>query len=79
MIGRLCNAFTIIAVAFLIVIYSFPSSLPAETTSMNYTSVVLVGLTAIVGCSWMSIGKHFHGPNVDLAQLNLLLDSGGGK
>ncbi|KAL4903057.1 hypothetical protein BDW74DRAFT_169277 [Aspergillus multicolor] len=72
-VGTFCNAFAVFAVSVLVVLYSFPTTLPTTVASMNYSSVVLVGFLLIFVGIWKVIGRHFQGPNVDLERLRLLL------
>ncbi|RDW79090.1 uncharacterized protein DSM5745_05942 [Aspergillus mulundensis] len=73
LLGTFCNAFAVVAVSLLVVLYSFPTTLPTTVASMNYSSVVLVGLVLVIVGVWKVIGHDFHGPNVDLEGLRLLL------
>lgn len=56
----------------LVVLFSFPASIPTDVSSMNYSSVVLVGLLAVLVAMWLVIGKNFEGPKADLEKMNLL-------
>lgn len=44
---------------------SMPPQLPVEAGSMNYSSVCLVGLAAIIMAFWFTIGHNFAGPQID--------------
>ncbi|GMM37658.1 Hnm1 protein [Saccharomycopsis crataegensis] len=51
-IGFVCNVITILWALFATVIYSFPFTLPAEASNMNYMSVVLVFFTLYFLIYW---------------------------
>ncbi|PLB54719.1 amino acid transporter [Aspergillus steynii IBT 23096] len=74
-VGPFCNAFTVIAVLALVIIYSCPSTLPTQVDSMNYSSVVLVGISGIILASWLLVGSRFRGPDVDLQRMHFLLSA----
>lgn len=59
--------------ATLVVIYSCPNTLPTEVNSMNYSSVVLVGISLIIYLSWLKVGERFTGPDVDVERMHFLL------
>ncbi|KAI7594775.1 hypothetical protein KC343_g17440, partial [Hortaea werneckii] len=63
--GYLVNIICLCWIAFAIVLFSFPVSLPVTAASMNYASVVFAGF-ACVSIGWYFIRgrKHFHGPPV---------------
>jgi choline transport protein len=42
-----------------------PPQLPVELSSMNYTSVSVVGLLTIIMMFWFTLGHKFSGPNID--------------
>ncbi|KAI1390614.1 amino acid/polyamine transporter I [Hypoxylon trugodes] len=71
-LGIFCNLFSPFAVIVLAVLSCFPVSLPTTVESMNYSSVVLVGLLLIITGIWLTIGKNFRGPNADLQVTNML-------
>jgi choline transport protein len=48
-----------------------PPSLPVTVGSMNYTSVILVGLLALIVVGWFVFGHQFEGPKIDWELLNL--------
>jgi choline transport protein len=62
-LGTLCNAFSCVWVSLYTVLFCFPTWMPAEVPSMNYLSVVLVGIVAIILAMWF-LGKRktFTGP-----------------
>lgn len=64
--GYFVNIFSVCWVAFLVVLICMPPALPVSMDSMNWTSVVVVGLSAIVVGLWFATGKrHFRGPVID--------------
>ncbi|KAG6354403.1 hypothetical protein INS49_004420 [Diaporthe citri] len=64
--GYVCNIFSCTWIFVLVVFICMPPRLPVEVGSMNYTSVVLVGLVSIVFVLWIARGKSkFRGPNID--------------
>ncbi|PYH87691.1 choline transporter, partial [Aspergillus ellipticus CBS 707.79] len=65
-LGYFCNGFVVLWIVVLGVFVCLPLSLPVAAESMNYTSVVLVGLFAIVIALWYGLGKRaFRGPQID--------------
>ena len=50
----------------------FPPGLPVAVGTMNYTSVILVGLFGVILVFWFTIGKRFEGPKIDWQELNAL-------
>lgn len=48
-----------------------PPNLPVHLGSMNYTSVVLVGLFVIIIGLWFGLGRRqFEGPHIDWDMMN---------
>lgn len=76
--GLFCNIFSPLAVAVLCVLFSFPATNPTTVDSMNYSSVVLIGLLAILAVLWLLVGKKFEGPKADLEKMHLIGTSGHG-
>ncbi|KAI7215602.1 putative GABA permease [Hortaea werneckii] len=63
--GYLVNIICLCWIAFAIVLFSFPVSLPVTAASMNYASVVFAGFACIsIGWYFIRGRKHFHGPPV---------------
>ncbi|EED19525.1 amino acid transporter, putative [Talaromyces stipitatus ATCC 10500] len=55
----------VILISFFNVFYCFPFSIPTTTASMNYNSVILVGVIALTSIWWMAHGvKHYPGPRL---------------
>lgn len=63
--GYFANAFSITWTVVMGVFICFPPTLPVKAGSMNYTSVILVGLFLVVIGLWFTIGKRFEGPHID--------------
>lgn len=63
--GLFCNVFSTLWVAMYTVWFCFPTFLPVEAKSMNYLSVIAVGVLLFILLSWF-LGKRktFTGPNV---------------
>lgn len=62
-LGPICNAFSIVWVLFITILFCFPTSLPTTSPSMNYVSVIIVGISFLIFISWWA-GKRktFVGP-----------------
>ncbi|KIV82016.1 hypothetical protein PV11_04157 [Exophiala sideris] len=75
-LGWFCNAFSPIATAAVAILLCFPPSIPVAVSSMNYTSVVMVGLFVIVILLWFVIGRSFEGPDVDVEHIEALASRG---
>lgn len=64
--GYMCNTFSILWIVVLGVAVCMPPSLPVAISTMNYTSVIIVGLFIIIMILWLADGrKKFEGPNID--------------
>lgn len=66
-LGYFCNGFAVLWIVVLGVAVCMPPGLPVTVESMNYTSVCLFGLVAIIMLFWVTIGKTFKGPDIDWA------------
>ncbi|VUC29731.1 unnamed protein product [Clonostachys rosea] len=65
-LGYFCNLFSILFIVLLGVLVCMPPAIPVTIQSMNYTSVVMVGLFFIVIILWFVNGKkNFNGPKID--------------
>ena len=68
--GKAGFAINGIAVLFIIlfnIMYCFPYALPTTTASMNYNSVILVGVFALTGFWWLVHGmRKYEGPKLGL-------------
>lgn len=62
-IGPICNAFSILWVLFITIMFCFPTSIPTTVADMNYVSVIVVGISFLILVSWWG-GKRktFTGP-----------------
>ncbi|KAM0550331.1 hypothetical protein ACHAPJ_009002 [Fusarium lateritium] len=64
--GYVCNTFSILWIVVLGVTVCMPPSLPVAIGTMNYTSVIVVGLFAIIMVLWFVDGRQkFEGPHID--------------
>lgn len=70
-LGYFCNIFSALWIPALVVLVCMPPSLPVTVGSMNYTSVILVGLLALIIVGWFVFGHQFEGPKIDWEMLNL--------
>ncbi|OHE91443.1 hypothetical protein CORC01_13262 [Colletotrichum orchidophilum] len=75
--GYICNMFSVLWIVVLGAFICMPPILPVTAGSMNYTSVVLVGLLSIVLLFWVLDGrKNFKGPNIDWDMIKALNSAG---
>lgn len=51
-LGPICNAFSILWVLFITVLFCFPTSIPTTVENMNYVSVVITGISLLILASW---------------------------
>ncbi|KAG5659123.1 hypothetical protein KAF25_000325, partial [Fusarium avenaceum] len=58
-IGTIVNIVTVCWLTFAIVFFSFPYVMPVEVANMNYTCVVVGGLTILIGAWWLKAGKEY--------------------
>ncbi|KAJ5136505.1 amino acid transporter, partial [Penicillium atrosanguineum] len=74
LLGPICNAFSIIWVLFITILFCFPTSVPTTVASMNYVSVIIVGISFLILISWWG-GKRktFSGPTVEIQGLEVVL------
>ncbi|KAJ5108587.1 hypothetical protein N7456_005262 [Penicillium angulare] len=56
-LGMAANIVTILWTIFCIVMYSFPSTMPAETSTMNYVCVVYAVVVFIMTVDWFARGR----------------------
>ncbi|OOQ82084.1 putative amino acid permease [Penicillium brasilianum] len=73
-LGPICNAFSILWVLFITIIFCFPTSIPTTAASMNYVSVIIVGISVLILVSWWA-GKRktFFGPTIEIQGLEVAL------
>ncbi|KAF3799375.1 7-keto 8-aminopelargonic acid transporter [Colletotrichum gloeosporioides] len=57
--GPIINTITVCWLTFAIVFFSFPYVMPVEPANMNYTCVVVGGLTVLVGAWWFKAGSKY--------------------
>lgn len=69
-LGLFCNIFSPLAVVGILVFTCFPSYNPVYISSMNWSSVVLVGLFAIILALFFTTGRNFHGPDIDMTAIS---------
>lgn len=63
--GTVVNAVACLYIVVFFVIYCFPYSMPATVKSMNYTSVMVCGLSVLFGIWWLIHGrKTYKGPRM---------------
>ncbi|KAF2637328.1 choline transport protein [Massarina eburnea CBS 473.64] len=61
--GFVVNAAAVLLIIFFDIMYCFPFALPTSTQSMNYNSVILVGVVALTSIWWfVHAGKKYHAP-----------------
>ncbi|KIW80457.1 hypothetical protein Z517_07073 [Fonsecaea pedrosoi CBS 271.37] len=69
-LGLFCNVFSQIAVVCILVFTCFPSFDPIQISSMNWSSVVLVGLFGLIIVLFFVTGRNFQGPEIDMALIS---------
>ncbi|KAJ3986958.1 APC amino acid permease [Lentinula detonsa] len=70
-IGWGANCICITWTLFVCVIFSFPVTLPVTPETMNYASVITVGVMVLAFAWYIVDGhRHYHGPQSNLHQLN---------
>ncbi|EIN09321.1 choline transport protein, partial [Punctularia strigosozonata HHB-11173 SS5] len=63
--GYAVNTLAVISIIVTNIFYCFPFFLPVTTASMNYNSVILVGLLALTCAWWLIHGtRHYAGPRI---------------
>ncbi|KAK5049451.1 hypothetical protein LTR84_004380 [Exophiala bonariae] len=70
-LGYFCNIFSMLWIPVLVVLVCMPPGLPVTVESMNYTSIILVGLLVLIVIGWFVFGHQFEGPKIDWEMLNL--------
>ncbi|KAJ3749773.1 APC amino acid permease [Lentinula raphanica] len=70
-LGWTANCLCITWTLFVCVIFSFPTTLPVTPETMNYASVITVGVM-VLAFAWYIIDghRHYHGPQSNLHQLD---------
>ncbi len=51
-IGYVINGIAVVSIIFFNIIFCFPYSLPVVTSTMNYNSVILVGIAFLTAIWW---------------------------
>lgn len=64
-LGYICNVFSPIIVSIVSFLICFPPQLPVTRQNINYTPVVLVGLSPAIAGFWFTARKKFEGPKID--------------
>ena len=64
-LGYFCNLFSILWIVVLGVLVCFPPEIPVAAGTMNYTSVILVGLFSLILLCWFTVGRNFEGPQIE--------------
>ncbi|KAE8354855.1 amino acid transporter [Aspergillus coremiiformis] len=70
-IGYAINIFSVVWLVISGVFSCFPVTVPTTLGSMNYNSVVIVGLFALILVLWMERRRKFTGPEIDWEALNV--------
>ena len=67
--GFVVNTVASVFIVFFNILYCFPYALPTTTATMNYNSVILVGVFALAGVWWLvHASRNYKGPR--LAELS---------
>ncbi|KAF2496531.1 putative amino acid permease [Lophium mytilinum] len=78
--GPLCNAFSVAWVSLYTVLFCFPVFTPTTPQTMNYVSVVVAGIVAIVAGAWFGgKRKSFVGPEIHIEGIEEALAMRGGE
>ena len=63
--GYTINAVAFVSIIFFNIIFCFPYSMPVATTTMNYNSVILAGVTFLTAVWWFVHGlRKYPGPKL---------------
>lgn len=63
--GYAVNAIAFVAIIFFNIVFCFPSALPVTTGTMNYNSVILVGVAALTTFWWfVHAAQNYEGPKL---------------
>ncbi|KAF5002491.1 hypothetical protein FGRMN_316 [Fusarium graminum] len=64
-LGPLINGFTLLLILIFDIFFCFPVGLPFDSTTMNYNSVILIGLCLLISVWWLvAASKHYPGPSL---------------
>ncbi|KAH8130097.1 hypothetical protein ACSS6W_008232 [Trichoderma asperelloides] len=69
-LGYAVNAFSIIWVTIGGIFLCFPATNPTSLESMNYNSIVIVGVMVIILALWLERRNKFRGPEIDWVFIN---------
>lgn len=65
--GMVVNVVSLVYIVVTVVFFCFPFVLPVTVSNMNYTSVITVGLMALVALWWSYRGRHeYTGPTYNI-------------
>ncbi|KAI5474227.1 hypothetical protein MNV49_003874 [Pseudohyphozyma bogoriensis] len=62
--GYFVNITSVLLTVMFVILFCFPYSVPIETATMNYTSVILAGYTVLVAVWWIVIRRSYVGPHI---------------
>jgi choline transport protein len=68
--GYLLNIFAPLWVTLLGIMACFPPTIPVSLGTMNFSSVVLIGIFLIFIIFWFTIGKNFRGPKINIQAMS---------
>jgi len=73
--GFFINGVTLVLIVFFNIMFCFPYSMPAATSTMNYNSVILVGVVLMTG-SWWAVyaARHYEGPKLTELYVDKIID-----
>lgn len=60
--GFVVNTVAVLFIMTFTVIFCFPFALPVDAASMNYTCLIVGGLTIFIAAHWAFIRKSYVGP-----------------
>lgn len=61
--GFVVNTVAVLFIVTFTIIFCFPFALPVDAASMNYTCLIVGGLTIFVAIFWAFIQKGYQGPH----------------
>ena len=65
--GFVVNGIAVLFIVLFNIMYCFPYALPTTVASMNYNSVILVGVFALTGFWWLVHGmRNYEGPKLGM-------------
>ncbi|KAH7100845.1 putative amino acid transporter [Auriculariales sp. MPI-PUGE-AT-0066] len=66
-LGLPINLLAMVLITLFVTVFCLPYSLPVTPTTMNYNSVILVGLTLVTVAWWFVVRDTYRGPNLRLS------------